>query len=85
MLLVVIAFKEHHNKWFAFGLALGLSLSQLHDIELQLNQPEQYFRELLILWRRQNPTASWEPIAHAFRKIHLEDAAIQLESHFQSM
>ena len=35
-----------------------------------------------MLWRKQNITASFKPVANALRKIHFEDAAAQLESQF---
>ncbi|XP_019854976.1 PREDICTED: uncharacterized protein LOC109583907 [Amphimedon queenslandica] len=86
LLVVGAAFKDHHdadNKWFVFGLALGLSHSQLRDIEAQNSTLEQYVRESLMLWRTRNTTASCKPVVDALKTIHFEDTAAQLESHFE--
>ena len=75
---------DHHgSKWFVFGLKLGLDVSQLHKIELQYNNPTQFARESLLLWRTQNMSASWEPVAAALKSIGLNSVALQLEGHFK--
>ena len=75
---------DHHgSKWFIFGLKLGLNVSQLHKIELQFNTPTQFARESLLLWRTENKTATWEPVATALESIDLKSVAIKLEGQFK--
>ena len=71
------------SKWFIFGLKLGLKVPQLHKIEIQYNTPTQFARELLLLWRTENKTATWEPVAAALESIELKSVAIQLEGQFK--
>ncbi|XP_003385845.2 PREDICTED: uncharacterized protein LOC100633676 [Amphimedon queenslandica] len=71
------------SKWFIFGLKLGLNVSQLHKIEIQYNNPTQFARESLLLWRTENKTATWEPVAAALESIELKSVAIQLEGQFK--
>ena len=75
------AFEEQHHtqKWYAFGVALGLSASQLNDIEMRYNTPAQYARESILLWRQRNKAASLEPIVAALKKIHYNVVASKLE------
>ena len=78
---VVFEEQQHSQKWFAFGLALGLSTSQLHDIETQYSTPAQYARESILLWRQQNKAASLKPIIAALKKIHCNVEASNLEQY----
>lgn len=73
--------QQHSQKWFAFGLALGLSISQLHDIEVQYSTSSQYARESILLWRQQNKAASLKPIIAALKKIHYNVVASNLEQY----
>ncbi|XP_019862554.1 PREDICTED: uncharacterized protein LOC109591219 [Amphimedon queenslandica] len=86
-ILIVTAdiFCDDHrgSKWFVFGLKLGLNIPQLHKIEIQYNTPTQFARESLLLWRTENKTATWEPVAAALESIDLKSVAIQLEGQFK--
>lgn len=72
--------EQHHTqKWFAYGMALGLSVLQLYDIETRYNTPAEYVRESILLWRQRNKAASLEPILAALKKIHYDAVASKLE------
>ena len=70
------------NNWFAFGLVLGLTVGQLHDIEVTCHDPLQCTRKVLLQWRVKNESASWQPLTEALRKIGLMELANDVEYHF---
>ena len=70
------------GKWFALGLALGLSVEHLHDIEWEYNSVDQYAREVALSWRSKNQESSWEPVAEALVTIKLQTLADQLKHDF---
>ena len=57
------------SKWYQFGHHLKLPIEELHKIEVNIGQNnERCTRQVLFLWRRLNPAASWEPIAEALKQ-----------------
>ena len=69
------------KKWFNFGINLGLTIGQLDEIELTCSEPLRCTR-VLLHWRVNNFTASWQPIADALVKIGLSDLAHKVCDHF---
>ena len=54
------------SKWYQVGHHLKLPMEALHKIEINVGQDsERCTRQILFLWRRLNPAATWEPIAKA--------------------
>ena len=54
------------SKWYQLGHHLKLPMEELHRIEINVGQnSERCTRQILFMWRRLNPAASWEPIAEA--------------------
>uniref|UniRef100_A0A1X7UGG2 Death domain-containing protein n=1 Tax=Amphimedon queenslandica TaxID=400682 RepID=A0A1X7UGG2_AMPQE len=72
------------EKWFDFGYILGFAIGQLHNIELTSIDPIQHTRKVLIQWRDQNRSESWEPLAAALAKIGFKDLAHRVKDHFES-
>lgn len=72
---------KEENGWFSLGLALGLSIPQLHSIEKNYCK-EKCAREVLIEWKSQNETSScnWKPVIDALRKIDCNILADQVEN-----
>ena len=57
------------SKWYQFGYHLKLPIEELHKIELTVGQNnERCTRQVLFMWRRLNPGASWEPITEALEQ-----------------
>ena len=54
------------SKWYQVGHHLKLPMEALHKIEINVGQDsERCTRQILFLWRKLNPAASWQPIAKA--------------------
>ena len=72
---------KEENEWFYLGLALGLSVPQLHSIEKNYCT-EKCAREVLIEWKSQNEISScnWKPVVDALREIGFDKLADQVES-----
>ena len=70
------------GRWFNFGYELGLTVGQLDDIEIRYRDPLQCTRKVLLQWRVNNRSASWEPITKALYKIGLTELADDVEHHF---
>ena len=70
------------EKWFTFGYELGLTVGQLDDIEMRYHDPLQRTRKVLLQWRVNNKSASWEPLTKALRKIGLTEVAVDVKHHF---
>lgn len=81
-LSVVTNDTDLNKNWFAFGLALGLSIPQLKKIQDE-TQEQNYVREVLLLWDSQNETTTWEPVAEALEDICHNRLANQLRSSFK--
>ena len=57
------------SKWYQFGHHLKFPIEELHRIEINVGQNnERCTRQILFLWRRLYPAASWEPIADALEQ-----------------
>ena len=67
------------EKWFNFGFELGLTVDQLRDIERKYYDPLQCTREVLLQWRVNNKSASWEPLTTALHQIGLTEVAVDVE------
>ena len=70
------------GRWFNFGYELGLTVGQLDDIEMRYRDPLQCTRKVLLQWRVNNRSASWEPLTEAFHKIGLNELAVDIEHQF---
>ena len=57
------------DKWFVFGLKLGLTVGDLHNIAMKYSGSLECGREVILLWRSCNLSASWEPKATALDAI----------------
>ena len=54
------------SNWYCFGHHLKIPVEELHGIELTDGQAsDRCTRQVLFLWRKLNPAASWVPIAKA--------------------
>ena len=83
-LLIITSESDLREKWFDFGLRLGLTLGQLQDIELTSTNSVQPIRKIIIQWRDQNKSESWEPLAIALAKIGFKDLAHRIKKIFDS-
>ena len=70
------------HQWFVFGLKLGLTVGDLHNIEIKYNGSLECGREVILLWRSRNMLASWEPITTALATIGRKDLAILIKNFF---
>ena len=70
------------GKWFNFGYELGLTVGQLNNIEMRYQDHLQCTRKVLLQWRVNNRSASWEPLTEALHKIGLTELAVNVEHHF---
>ena len=58
-----------HSNWMEFGYHLEIPMEDLHKIEVNVGHDrERCTRQVLLMWRKLNPTASWEPIAEALKQ-----------------
>ncbi|XP_019859584.1 PREDICTED: uncharacterized protein LOC109587802 [Amphimedon queenslandica] len=83
-LRIIASEGDLQEKWFDLGYVLGFTIGQLHDIELTSIDPIQRTRKVLIHWRSENRSESWEPLAAALAKIGFEDLAHRVKNHFES-
>ena len=83
-LSIITSEKGLIDKWFDFGFRLGLTLGQLQDIELRSTNSVQPIRKVIIQWRDQNRSESWEPLAAVLAKIGFEDLVHRIKNHFES-
>ena len=57
------------SHWMKFGYHLNLPIQELHKIEINVGKDStRCTKQVLFLWRRLNPAASWEPIAEALKR-----------------
>ena len=57
------------TNWHHFGHHLKIPIEDLHNIEVNVGQDnERCTRQVLFVWRKLNPAASWEPIAEALEQ-----------------
>ena len=83
-ILHVITNKVHlEEKWFNFGYELGLTVSQLYDIETNYcSQSLRCTREVLLLWRENNLKEPLDPLVDALCKVGLINMAVYIKYHF---
>ena len=82
-ILKVLTSEDHlKEKWFNFGYELGLTVGRLDDIETRYHDPLQRTRKVLLQWRVNNLTASWEAIAEALSNIDLIDLTVHVKHSF---
>ena len=56
------------SHWFQFGYRLKIPMDELHKIEVNVGDDNiRCTNQVLLMWRRLNPAASWEPIAEALK------------------
>ena len=72
------------NRWFEFGLKLGLTVGDLHDIEMKFGGPLECGREVMLLWRSRNISATCEPIVTALDAIGRTNLADHIDNCFSS-
>ena len=70
------------DKWFEFGLKLGLTVGDLHNIAMKYSGFLECGREAILLWRSRNMSASWEPIGTALNTIGRKDLAGCIKNYF---
>ena len=57
------------TNWYHFGHHLKIPIEGLHNIEVNVGQDnERCTRQVLFMWRKLHPAASWEPIAEALEQ-----------------
>ena len=83
-LCIIASEGDLKQKWFDFGYRLGLTIGQLNEIELISIDPIQCTRKVIIQWRNENRSESWEPLAAALAMIGFEDLALRVKDHFES-
>uniref|UniRef100_A0A1X7UV74 Death domain-containing protein n=1 Tax=Amphimedon queenslandica TaxID=400682 RepID=A0A1X7UV74_AMPQE len=83
-LCIIASEKDIREKWFEFGYKLNLTVGQLEEIEQTSVDPIQRTRKVVIHWRDQNRSESWEPFAAALAKIGFKDLAHKVKDHFDS-
>ena len=72
------------DDWFILGVALGVSVSQLKEIE-RSNQGEGVKRwkvEMFQYWLNLNPTASWKDVTSALEQLGFFSLAARLKSKY---
>ena len=86
--------KVHHltfdacDKWYSFGLELGLSPTTLHIVQRNFQTVEDRFTDMLERWLRMtNPPPTWERLAEALsvRIIGLPDVAEQVKEEYKKL
>ena len=70
------------HQWFVFGLKLGLTVGDLHNISMKYSGSLECGREVILLWRSRNMLASWEPVTTALNTIGRKDLAALIKNHF---
>ena len=72
------------HQWFVFGLKLGLTVGDLHNIAMKYSGSLECGREVILLWRSRNMSASWEPITTALNTIGRTDLAGCIKNYFST-
>ena len=72
------------HQWFVFGLKLGLTVGDLHNIAMKYSGSLECVREVILLQRSLNLSASWEPIAIALDIIGRKDLAVHIKNYFST-
>ena len=72
------------HQWFVFGLKLELTVGDLHNITMKYSGSLECGREVILLWRSHNMSASWEPITTALDTISRTDLAGCIKNYFST-
>ncbi len=59
--------KEAINVWFELGLALGIQVATLEDIECHTNHNRDGLRKMLTHWLQTSPSRTWSDICNGLR------------------
>ena len=60
------------NNWIKFGYHLNIPMEELHKIEANVGRDTNHCtNQLLFMWRKLNPDASWEPLVKALKQCGL--------------
>ena len=70
------------DKWFEFGLKLGLTVGDLYNVAMKYSGSLECGRKVILLWRSCNMSASWEPITTALDTIGRKDLADYIKTYF---
>ena len=70
------------DKWFEFGLKLGLTVGDLYNVAMKYSGSLECGRKVILLWRSCNMSASWEPITTALDTIGRKDLADHIKNYF---
>ena len=74
-----------HSNWLEFGYHLKLSMEELYRIEMNVGQDsERCTRQLLFIWRKLNPTSSWEPIVEALKQSGLSLLSVFVTKRYEN-
>ena len=62
---------EVKNEWFMIGIALGVPLTKLREIEASYPQGgvKRWLAEMIQYWLDMTPTACWEHVARALEQV----------------
>ena len=61
---------EVRNKWFMFGIALGVPLIKLREIEASYTREGRCMLEMIQYWLDTTPAACWEQVARALEQVN---------------
>ena len=79
---IILAEPHVKDKWFQFGLRLGLSVNDLSPFECHLQNYIQCTREVIIFWRKKNMSKTWIPVAQALHLSGLHSSEKQIIQRF---
>ena len=76
--------REVVSVWFKFGVALGVPISKLRDIEFHSMYSKEEFRMIAMVdhWLRTTPGACWQQVAAALEEIDLIDLASHVKQEY---
>ena len=70
------------DQFLEFGLALGLTVDDLYDMQTKEIGHFDPVRDIILLWRSHNRSESWHPIAAALDRIGRRDLSTYINKHF---
>ncbi len=79
---VVSQLKKAINVWFELGLALGIKVATLEDIECHTNHNRDGLREMLTHWLRTSPSRTWSDICNGLRSVEQNVLADTIEEKY---
>ena len=72
------------GKWYDLGLKLGITSSQLKEIEEDYHDQKRRKSEMLDRWLRNGENCSWEAIAKALSQIEEQEVANEIRKKYYS-